>query len=231
MANQPYFPGREGDQLTFLTNLQSKIAAYYTALDISAARQPKLQLTLAWLIWAWQSYLPARRQDAPAATSWRNLLATGTSDATTVTAPPAPAVLTPPAGTAYFGMLTCFSRKSAAGRPPKATPTPSARTSASSVPPPPRTPTRPSSARGPWRKTTSSSTSPSTSTTASGSKTRSRAPPGSPSSPPTPPPPYNDTRPVKTPGQAEWRDYRACWWDNATASMAFGPVLRVLVQG
>jgi hypothetical protein len=43
--------------------------------------------------------------------------------------------------------------------------------------------------------------------------------------------PYNDTRPVKTPGQAEWRDYRACWWDNDTASMAFGPVLRVLVNG
>ena len=47
MANQPYFPNREGDQLTFLTNLQSKIAAYYTTLDISAARQAKLQLTLA----------------------------------------------------------------------------------------------------------------------------------------------------------------------------------------
>ena len=43
--------------------------------------------------------------------------------------------------------------------------------------------------------------------------------------------PYNDTRPVKTPGQAEWRDYRACWWDSDTASMAFGPVLRVLVGG
>lgn len=43
--------------------------------------------------------------------------------------------------------------------------------------------------------------------------------------------PYNDTRPVKVPGQAEWRDYRACWWDNDTASMAFGPVLRVLVAG
>jgi hypothetical protein len=39
------------------------------------------------------------------------------------------------------------------------------------------------------------------------------------------------TRPVKAPGQAEWRDYRACWWDNDTASMAFGPVLRVLVSG
>jgi hypothetical protein len=43
--------------------------------------------------------------------------------------------------------------------------------------------------------------------------------------------PYVDNRPVKTPGQAEWRDYRACWWDNDTASMQFGPVLRVLVNG
>ena len=43
--------------------------------------------------------------------------------------------------------------------------------------------------------------------------------------------PYIDNRPVKTPGQAEWRDYRACWWDADTASMAFGPVLRVLVNG
>jgi hypothetical protein len=43
--------------------------------------------------------------------------------------------------------------------------------------------------------------------------------------------PYVDNRPVKTAGQAEWRDYRACWWDNDTASMDFGPVLRVLVNG
>jgi hypothetical protein len=43
--------------------------------------------------------------------------------------------------------------------------------------------------------------------------------------------PYEDNRPVKTPGRAEWRDYRACWWDSDTASMAFGPVLRVLVNG
>jgi hypothetical protein len=43
--------------------------------------------------------------------------------------------------------------------------------------------------------------------------------------------PYVDNRPVKVPGQAEWRDYRSCWWDNNTASMDFGPVLRVLVNG
>jgi len=40
-----------------------------------------------------------------------------------------------------------------------------------------------------------------------------------------------DNRPVKMAGQAEWRDYRACWWDGDVASYAFGPVLRVLVNG
>ena len=43
--------------------------------------------------------------------------------------------------------------------------------------------------------------------------------------------PYVDNRPVKMAGQAEWRDYRACWWDGDVASYAFGPVLRVLVNG
>jgi hypothetical protein len=97
MANQPFYPGREGDQLLWLNNLNSKIAAYFTALDISTARQTKIQLALTWFIWAWQIYLPARRQDAPAATAWRNQLATGTSDASTNTEPPTPAALTPPA--------------------------------------------------------------------------------------------------------------------------------------
>ena len=43
--------------------------------------------------------------------------------------------------------------------------------------------------------------------------------------------PYVDNRAVKTTGQAEWRDYRACWWDADKATLAFGPVLRVLVNG
>ncbi len=105
MANQPYYPLREGDQITFFNNLKSKIASYYLALDISAARQARLQLTLDWLIWAWSIYLPARRNDGPAATAWRNSLATGTSDASTVATPPVPAVLTPPAGTPSYGLL------------------------------------------------------------------------------------------------------------------------------
>ena len=106
MANQPYYPTREGDQSLWFTNIQSKIGTYYTALDITTARQAKLTLTLDWLIWTWHIYLPARRADAPAATAWRQQLATGTSDATTDTTPPTPAALTPPTGTPFFGMLS-----------------------------------------------------------------------------------------------------------------------------
>jgi hypothetical protein len=36
---------------------------------------------------------------------------------------------------------------------------------------------------------------------------------------------------AKPPGTPELRDYRACWWNNATPSMQFGPVLPVIVNG
>jgi hypothetical protein len=106
MPNQPYYPPREGDQITFFTNIQTKIPGYYTALDISPTRQAKLTLVLGWLIWTWQTYLPARRADGPAATTWRNNLANGNADAATSATPPVPATLTPPAGTPFYGMLT-----------------------------------------------------------------------------------------------------------------------------
>ena len=50
MANQPFYPGREGDQVLWFDNLKTKIGGYFTALDITAARQAKIQLVLAWLI-------------------------------------------------------------------------------------------------------------------------------------------------------------------------------------
>jgi hypothetical protein len=50
MANQPFFPNREGDQLQWFINLKSKTPTYYTECDISLARQAKLQLVLDWLI-------------------------------------------------------------------------------------------------------------------------------------------------------------------------------------
>ncbi len=69
-------------------------------------RKAKLTLVLNWLIWTWHIYLPARRADGPAATAWRQQLAYGASPATTDATPPAPAALTPPTGTPFFGMLT-----------------------------------------------------------------------------------------------------------------------------
>ncbi len=106
MPNSSYYPSREGDQLTWFVNLQSKIPTYYTALDVSAARQAKLNLTLSWLIWTWQTLVPSRRQDAPAAIAWRNQLASGTSDATTNVIPPMPGPVGLVGGVPYFGMLT-----------------------------------------------------------------------------------------------------------------------------
>lgn len=106
MSNQPYYPKREGDQLTWLTNLKTKLPDHYTALGIGGDRQQKLSLTLNWLVWTWGTFLPSRRKDSPAATAWRNQLATGTSEATTPVEPPVPATLPPPPGVPYFGMLT-----------------------------------------------------------------------------------------------------------------------------
>jgi hypothetical protein len=231
MANQPYYPTREGDQALWFANLQAKIPSYYTALEITTARQTKLTLALNWLIWTWQIYLPARRADAPAATAWRQQLATGTSDASTVTTPPTPAALTPPAGTPFFGMLTwLFSEiarwKSAEGYtdnigsnlgiigaaavahndPPQLTQGDVAQNSVELT-------FNVYEHDGVWIESQrQGETGFSFLSTDTGS-------------------PYVDNRPVKTAGQAEWRDYRACWWDGDHATLAFGPVLRVLVNG
>jgi len=231
MPNQPMFPNREGDQTLWFANILAKIAGYYAGLDISVARQAKLTLTLNWLIWTWQTYITARRSDGPAATAWRNNLATGTPDPAVSPLPPVPAALTPPAGTPYFGMLTWLFEeiarwKTAEGYSdtigqdlgvigPSASPhlNPPALTEDGVA--------QNSVSLGfilhehdgvlidSMRQGDAAFSPLSTDTNA----------------------PYVDNRAVKVPGQPEWRDYRACWWDNATPSMVFGPVLRVLVNG
>jgi hypothetical protein len=231
MSNQPYFPAREGGQIQWFANLQTKIPNYYVALDISDARKTKVTLSLNWLVWTWQTYLPSRRADAPAATAWRQQLASGSSDATTVTTPPQPAALTPPAGTPYFGMLTWLFEEigrwkkaegytdsigadlgiiGAAGiahtDPPVLTAGPVAQNSA-------ELDFNLFEHDGVWIESLRQGE---TAFTYLATDTGS---------------PYVDNRPVKTPGQAEWRDYRACWWDADKATLAFGPVLRVLVNG
>ena len=231
MPNQPFYPAREGDQGLLFTNIQTKIPNYYTDLEISATRQAKLTLVLSWLIWAWQIYLPSRRTDPTTATAWRQQLASGTSDATTNTAPPVPATLPPPAGTPFYGMLSWLFDE--IGRWKKAEGYTAAigadlgivgAAAISHTDPPTlwqgdvaqnsvEICTNIYEHDGAWLE---SQRQGETGFTFLATETTS---------------PYVDTRPVKTPGQAEWRDYRACWWDANTASYAFGPVLRVLENG
>ena len=106
MASSPYYPTREGDQLTWFLNLNVKIDSFITPLELNPARVAQIHNTLGWLIWTWGTLLPSRRLDAPAALAWRNLLATGISQAGTVVTPPVPALLIPPSSITYFGMLT-----------------------------------------------------------------------------------------------------------------------------
>ncbi len=232
MANQPFFPNREGDQILWFSNIQSKAANYYTALDISTTRQTKLTLALNWLIWTWQVFAPTRRPEGPAATNWRNNIATGTPDPMTSAAPPVPATLTPPTGTPFFGMLTWLFEeiarwKTAEGYTDtigKDLGVIGAAATAHTAPP---ALTENAVAQNrvelgfvlhehdgvaieSQRQGDAGGFSP------LGNDTNS---------------PYVDSRPVKVPGTPEWRDYRACWWDNSTPTMQFGPVLRVIVNG
>ena len=237
MKAQPYFPGDLANQLLFFVNLQTKYDGYAAALGLSPASQAKFKLTIAWLIWTWETHMPTRRNDSYAATAWRQNLTNGISNASTQTDPPVPAALTPPSqanppvGPAYYGMLTwLFSEiarwKKAEGYTDAMGADLGIVGSASTAHTDPPTLWQGAVAQnsvevctniyehaGVWlesqRQGEAGFSFLATETTS----------------------PYVDNRPVKTPSQAEWRDYRACWWDNNAASYAFGPVLRVLVNG
>ena len=173
----------------------------------------------------------ARRPEGLAATAWRNNLATGTPDPAASAAPPVPATLTPPTSPPYFGMLTWLFEEVARWKTAEgytdtigldlgvigaeATP---------HTAPPALTEDATALNRvdlgfvlhehdGVWIQCLRAGDAGYTDV---GSDTAA---------------PWVDTRPVKVAGTPEWRDYRACWWDNATPTMNFGPVLRVIVNG
>jgi len=231
MANQPYFPPGEGDQLTFLTHLDANKAKYFARLEISTARQAKIQLVLNWLIWTWRTFMPTRRADGPSATAWRNQLAHGENNPNVSAEPPVPAVLTPPEGTPFFGMLDWLFDE--IGRWKKAEGYVDtigkdlgiigSAAPAHHDPPQLNLGTQAQNLvellfylwehTGVWIECQRQGEAGFTFlVTETGS-------------------PYVDTRPVKVAGQSEWRDYRACWWDNNTATLIFGQTLRVLVHG
>ena len=229
MANQPFFPSKEGDQAFFFNNIKAKIAGYYTRLDIGTARQAKIQLVLAWLIWTWQTFMPTRRADGPAATAWRNQLIYGEANPAVSAEPPVPVELTPPTGTPFFGMLSWLFEE--IGRWKKAEGYVDTigmdlgiiGSVAQQHTDPPQL-TLGTLAQnivellfctyehgGVWIECQrQGETAFSFLATDTGS-------------------PYVDNRPLKVPGLAEWRDYRACWWDNDSATLVFGPTLRVVV--
>ncbi len=237
MKKQPILPTALGNQLLFFTNLQTKYGLYAAILNLTPASQAKFKLTIAWLIWAWQTHMPTRQRDGLAATAWRQNLASGTSSTLTQTDPPAPVVLIPPSqttptiGPAYFGMLTWLLEEIARWKkseayteamgldlgivgaaavahtdPPILWQGAVAQNSAEIC-------TNVYEHAGAWLESQRQG-DPGFSFLAVESIS-----------------PYVDNRPVKVPGQAEWRDYRACWWDNNTASYAYSLVLRVLVNG
>ncbi len=197
MPNQPFYPNREGDQLVWFTNLQTKIATYYTQLDVTTARQPKIQL------------------------------ATSTASA----APPTPPTLTPPAGTPFFGMLTFLFNEIALWKRASGY-TPPIGQDLAIVGAAPVAHTDPPALTGATMGnnnvqlafTLYEHDGVSIQSTVQGESGFSNLATDTSS-------PYNDTRPVKVAGQAEWRDYRACWLDNDVPNLDYGPVIRVLVQG
>ena len=231
MRNQPYFPATEGKQLLFFTNIQTKIATYYTALDITPARQTKLTLVLTFLVWAWQIFVPAQRKVGPTATAWRDDLAYGTPDPAVDAAPPVAPTLAPPAGTPFFGMLTWLFEEIARWKKAEGWTDTIGKdlgvigaAGQAHTDPPVLSLGRVAlnliellfnlyEHDGIWIESM---------VQGENAFTYLATDTGS---------PYLDARPVTSSGQAEWRDYRACWWDNDTASKQFGPVLRVLVQG
>ena len=231
MPNQPYFPKREGDQNLWFTNIQSKFNTYAVALEISDTRKAKLTLVLNWLIWTWHIYLPARRADGPAATAWRQQLATGTSDASTVTVPPLPAVLPPPAGTPFFGMLSWLFEE--IGRWKKAEGyTGTIGTDLDIIGATAATHSDPPSLfQGNVAQNSAEIGTTFYEHAGAYLECQRQGEAGFGFLAIETSSPYVDNRPVRVPGQAEWRDYRACWWDNDTASREFGPVMRVLVNG
>lgn len=229
--NQKFYPNREGDQLTWFTNIEGKIASYYDTLEITAGRQAKIELVLRYLIWLWGTFMPSRRRDSTTATTYRNSVATGKGDPSVELSPPAPAALTPVVGVPFFGMLTWLFEEIARWKAAEGC----TDTIADDLGIRGAAPVVHNEAPGATTKVKGENNielgfvlhehdgvliqSMVQGDTAFANLATDTASP------------YNDTRPVKNKGQAEWRDYRLCWMDHDVPTLDFGPVVRALVQG
>jgi len=102
----PFFPGKESKQIQWFGNLRLKIenAAYQAALEIDLTQYTRVQEICTLFIYILEVYLPALRQNAEAWTELITQLRKGTAP---VSAPVAP-VWAPPVGSADLdpGVLT-----------------------------------------------------------------------------------------------------------------------------
>lgn len=222
-----YFPSEEADQLLWFSNLQTKLPDYQPQLAITAPAMTATQNILANLIWWWQHLLPTSRAYGKSVTESRDLLASGTGD-TTVEPPPTPN-LVPPVTLVLPGALSrLFESIADWKRAPGYTTAigddlqligPEAPVHSD----PPELKLRAQGTGwvemnftvwehdGIWIESRRQGAE----TWAFLAIDTSR--------------PYKDERPNLPDQPSEWREYRACWWDASTPTMAFGPVLRVNV--
>ena len=226
MTTISYYPGRDGDQLDWLQNIRTKIFAYVTPLAITPAELLATQNGLDFLIFIKGMWQPAWIAYAESATAYRDQVERG--DATLgITSPPPFPVLSGPTPVAPGALTRLFESiarwKTAPGC--TATITDDLRIKGS-VPGPTGNPpvlsldVQPDAVflnffkhghLGIWIESRRQGEE----TWVSLGVCVRR--------------PYRDTRAVKVPGQAEWREYRARYWNNEPTG-DWSAVVRVTVN-
>ena len=225
-----YYPNREGDQCEWLANLGEKCDNYTAQLGSSAGEMTQVKAVCALLCYIKGTWVDGLQKQAEAAVAFRNAIETGKPP----TVPTVPVVVnfTPPAGSASptIGLLTwlftVIARWKTApgcsdaimldlgikGSAPEASTEPpdiSAKVDGSIV---------------------------KVRVIKAGNKgyvlqSRVQGDTGWTDLGPTTAATFEDKRPVKTPGTAEWREYRAKFWDGTEVSGAWSEVVRVTVEG
>ena len=225
-----FYPDNNGDQCEFLGNLGGKCANYTVQLGSTAAEMAQVKAVCLLLVYIKGTWVDGLQKQAEAAVAFRNAIETGKPP----TVPTVPVVVnfTPPAGSASptVGLLTwlftVIARWKTApgcsdaimldlgikGSAPEASTEPpdiSAKVDGSIV---------------------------KVRVIKAGNKgyvlqSRVQGDTGWTDLGPTTAATFEDKRPVKTPGTAEWREYRAKFWDGTEVSGAWSEVVRVTVEG
>jgi hypothetical protein len=77
MANQPYFPRREPDQIPWLNNYRGKIATHGPIVGLSPTQIADTQADLLFYAWLLETWHPQIIRDAEEATAYKKLVANG----------------------------------------------------------------------------------------------------------------------------------------------------------